>query len=110
VAGFSEDDLEIVTQENQLVVRGRIGEPEEQVAYLHRGIATRAFEHSFQLADFVKVTGANLVNGLLEIELQREVPEAKKPQSIRVSAKAVEGRGSGTKKTIEGKTEEQKVA
>jgi molecular chaperone IbpA len=108
VAGFGEDDLEIVTQENQLVVRGRIGEPEEQVAYLHRGIAARAFEHSFQLADFVKVTGASLLNGLLEIELQREVPEAKRPQSIKVSTKAVEGRGG--KKTIEARSEDQKVA
>ena len=108
VAGFSGDDLEIVTQENQLVVRGRIAEPKEQVQYLHRGIATRTFEHSFQLADFVKVTGANLVNGLLDIELVREVPEAKKPQTIRVQTKAV-GSG-GEKKQIEGQAEESEAA
>jgi molecular chaperone IbpA len=108
VAGFAEDDLEIVTQENQLTVRGRIAETKEQVQYLHRGIAARAFEHSFQLADFVKVTGANLVNGLLDIELVREVPEAKKPQTIKVQAKGVSG--GGTKKQIEGTTSETKAA
>ena len=108
VAGFGEDDLEIVTQENQLTVRGRIAEPKEQVQYLHRGIATRAFEHSFQLADFVRVNGASLVNGLLDIELVREVPEAKKPQTIKVEARSATG--GGTKKQIEGKAEDQKTS
>ena len=78
VAGFGEDELELVAQENVLTVRGKANdaEAEKQVAYLHRGIARRAFEHRFQLADHVKVTGARLTNGLLDIELAREVPEA----------------------------------
>ena len=77
VAGFSEADL--------LVVSGKLSESEE-ITYIHRGIAGRAFERRFELADHVKVTGANLVNGLLQIELMREVPEEKnrgRSQSIR---------------------------
>ena len=108
VAGFGEDDLEIVSQENQLTVRGRTGEPREDVTYLHRGIATRAFEHSFQLADFVRVTGANLVNGLLHIELVREVPEAKKPQTIKVQTRAVAGESQAP--AIEGKSGDRQAA
>jgi len=83
VAGFGEDDLEIVAKENVLTVQGRGAETDDAV-YLHRGIGRRAFEHRFQLADYVKVTGANLVNGLLDIQLVREVPEAKKPQQIKI--------------------------
>jgi molecular chaperone IbpA len=87
VAGFGEDELELVAQENVLTVRGKANDPEAEknVAYLHRGIARRAFEHRFQLADHVKVTGANLANGLLDIELVREVPEAMKPQKIAIA-------------------------
>ena len=85
VAGFGEDDLEIVAKENLLTIRGKSGEADEAV-YLHRGIARRAFEHRFQLADYVKVTGANLVNGLLDVQLHREVPEAKKPQEIKIGS------------------------
>ncbi len=84
VAGFAEDDLEIVAQENVLSVRGRIREPEQEVTYLHRGIGTRAFEHTFQLADYVQVKGASLNNGLLDIELVREVPEALKPRKVQI--------------------------
>ena len=108
VAGFGEDDLEIVAQENQLTVRGRIGESKDDVTYLHRGIATRAFEHSFQLADFVRVAGANLVNGLLDIELVREVPEAKKPQTIKVQTRAVSGEPQAP--ALEGRAEERQAA
>ena len=85
VAGFGEDDLEIVAKENVLTVQGRGAETDDAV-YLHRGIGRRAFEHRFQLADYVKVTGASLVNGLLDIQLVREVPEAKKPQQIKIGA------------------------
>ena len=85
VAGFGEDDLEIVAKENLLTVQGRGAETDDAV-YLHRGIGRRAFEHRFQLADYVKVTGASLVNGLLDIQLVREVPEAKKPQQIKIGA------------------------
>jgi molecular chaperone IbpA len=83
VAGFGEDDLEIVAKENLLTVQGKAAEGDDAV-YLHRGIGRRAFEHRFQLADYVKVTGANLANGLLDIQLVREVPEAKKPQQIKI--------------------------
>lgn len=85
VAGFTEADVEIVQQENSLLVRGRRAESDEDgVSYLHRGIAGRSFEHRFQLADHIQVTGANLENGLLDIQLVREVPEAKKPRVISV--------------------------
>jgi molecular chaperone IbpA len=85
VAGFSPDELELVVKENLLTVRGKGNDASDQQAtYLHRGIAQRAFEHRFQLADYVKVTGANLANGLLDIQLVREVPEAKKPQQIKI--------------------------
>jgi molecular chaperone IbpA len=84
VAGFREDDLDLSVQENVLTVRGRIAEQDKETAYLHRGIARRPFEHRFQLADHVKVTGARLDHGLLDIELAREVPETAKPQSIKI--------------------------
>jgi molecular chaperone IbpA len=83
VAGFGEDDLEIVVKESLLTVKGKGAEADDAV-YLHRGIGRRAFEHRFQLADHVKVTGAGLVNGLLDIQLVREVPEAMKPQEIKI--------------------------
>ena len=85
VAGFGEDDIEVTQKENALVVRGRLadGTGKEQ-KFLHRGIATRAFERRFVLADHVSVTAANLANGLLNIELVREVPEALKPRSIAI--------------------------
>ena len=84
VAGFGERDLDITAHENVLTVKGQISEPENGVEYLHRGIAQRAFEHRFQLADHVKVVGAKLSNGLLDVELQREVPEAMKPRKIEI--------------------------
>ena len=86
VAGFGEGDLNIVQQENALSVTGKLHDRDEQSPqYLHRGIATRAFERKFELADFVKVAGAKLTNGLLHIELQREVPEARKPRTIAIN-------------------------
>ena len=84
VAGFGEGDLDITAHENVLTVKGQISEPENGVEYLHRGIAQRAFEHRFQLADHVKVVGAKLQNGLLNVELAREVPEAMKPRKIEI--------------------------
>ncbi|MGN6550717.1 MAG: Hsp20 family protein [Pararhizobium sp.] len=74
VAGFGEDDLEITTEENQLVIRGRQSEPEER-DYLHRGIAARQFQRMFVLADGMHVMGAELKNGLLSIDLVRPEPE-----------------------------------
>ncbi len=89
VAGFGEDDLEIVANENTLTVKGNARKDEgEETSYLYRGIAGRAFERRFQLADYVKVTGARLENGLLHIELAREVPEALKPRTIEIAGSA----------------------
>jgi molecular chaperone IbpA len=86
VAGFSPDEIDLVQQENVLVVAGQKHTDPEGVQVLHRGIATRAFKQTFNLADHVKVTGANLDNGLLVIELQREVPEALKPRRIEIAS------------------------
>jgi molecular chaperone IbpA len=85
VAGFGKGDLSIIAQENTLVVAGRKS-AEEQVMYLHHGIAGRAFERRFNLADYLKVGAANLRDGLLSIELVREIPEAMRPRKIDISA------------------------
>ena len=85
IAGFGPNDVDITVHENQLVVRGQVKQPEQGVEYLYRGIGQRAFEHRFQLADHMQVTDADLNNGLLEIKLKREVPEALKPRKIAVS-------------------------
>ena len=85
VSGFSQDDLEITAKENSLVVRGRQKDGAEDRKYLHRGIAGRAFERNFQLADHIRVVGADLENGLLSIDLAREVPEALKPRTIEIA-------------------------
>ncbi|KAA3641365.1 MAG: heat-shock protein [Proteobacteria bacterium] len=94
LAGFSEQDLNITTEQNTLTVSGKIeSETEEKDKnFIHRGIATRSFERRFQLADHVRVKGANMDNGLLHIELEREIPEAMKPRSIEIS----NGRGRQT--------------
>ena len=87
VAGFGEDDLEVVTSENTLTIRAKATSDEEEKSrvFLHRGIAGRAFERRFQLADYIKVGGATLVNGLLNIDLVREVPEAQKPRTVKIA-------------------------
>jgi molecular chaperone IbpA len=84
VAGFTAQDIEIVQQENALKVSGKIAAKDEQSSFLHRGIAARAFERRFEVADHVRVTDATLENGLLHIALLREVPEEKKPRVIPV--------------------------
>ena len=94
VAGFSPDELELTTQPNWLVVSGQ-KQGEEGAQYLHRGLATRSFERRFELADYVEVKDAWLDNGLLTIELVREVPEAMKPRRIEVQARAGEALGAG---------------
>ncbi len=86
VAGFSKEDLEIVTQEGVLVVRGKAKADSEGKTFLYRGIAERAFERKFQLADFIRVNGARLIDGMLNIELVREVPEALRPRRIDIAA------------------------
>ncbi|MEY8842598.1 Hsp20 family protein [Cribrihabitans sp. XS_ASV171] len=89
VAGFSEDDLSVEVKENALVVAGKKAADDAERTYLHRGIATRAFERRFTLADHIVVTGASHENGMLHIDLKREVPEALKPRRIEIaSAKA----------------------
>ena len=86
VAGFRRDEIEVVAQENQLIVTGRrADEPEGDRHYLHRGIAARAFERRFQLADFIEVGSASFENGLLSIQLKRVLPEAMKPRRIEIS-------------------------
>tara|TARA_R110002110_G_scaffold276558_3_gene491908 strand:+ start:116 stop:589 length:474 start_codon:yes stop_codon:yes gene_type:complete len=86
VAGFAEDDLEIEVKEGVLFVSGQQPEDSTERSFLHRGIAGRTFRRSFQLADHVKVQGASLENGLLHIDLAREIPEAMKPRKISISA------------------------
>ncbi|MCL5778212.1 Hsp20 family protein [Limibaculum sp. FT325] len=94
VAGFGEDELNVEVKDQTLTVTARKQETEEAAArvYLHRGIAERGFERRFQLADHVKVSGAELVNGLLHIDLVREVPEALKPRTIAISTGAQSGK------------------
>ncbi len=93
VAGFSADDLNIEVKQNALIVTAKKGEESSEKTYLHRGIATRAFERRFHLADHVRVTGASHEDGMLHINLEREIPEALKPRRIEISSgatKAVE--------------------
>jgi len=87
VAGFGEDDLDIEVKENTLTISGdKTDETKEEGAnFLHRGIAARGFVRRFQLADYVEVTKAQLENGLLHLELTREIPEAMKPRKIEVT-------------------------
>jgi molecular chaperone IbpA len=91
VAGFAEAELNVTQKENELLVTGQTAAPadgQDEKRYLYRGIAGRNFERRFQLADHVKVVGAKLANGLLTIELQREIPEEKKARAIPVVADA----------------------
>ncbi|MGQ2909795.1 MAG: Hsp20 family protein [Aliihoeflea sp.] len=97
VAGFAEDDISIEAHRNVLTIKGEKPETKDETSeFLHRGIASRAFERRFQLADHVEVVGALLKNGLLHIDLKRSVPEEMKPRKIAIqptpaSAKQIEG-------------------
>jgi molecular chaperone IbpA len=93
VAGFKADDIDITAQQNLLVIQGRKREDSPEGELLHVGIANRGFERRFELADFVRVERADLADGLLVIDLVREVPEAMKPRRIAIQ--------SGQKPTIE---------
>ncbi len=86
VAGFADEDLNVEMRESALIVTAKKATEDEDRTYLHRGIATRAFERRFALADHVRVTGASHVNGMLHIELVREVPEALKPRQIAINS------------------------
>lgn len=102
VAGFTERDLNIVVQSDRVTVTGRIeGNNDNQVEYLHHGIAARPFERTFRLADYMKVTGAEMKDGLLRIELVREVPEEQKPRTIQI-------KGLSGNKTIEHSSNDNK--
>lgn len=92
VAGFSDDDINITIHDNSLIIAGKARQDKDKVEYLHRGIAGRAFEKHFQLADFIKVGEAFMENGLLKIELIREVPEAMKPRMIKIQNKTANGK------------------
>ena len=85
VAGFAQDELDITVHENTLFVTGQAQKADESGRYLHRGIARRAFERRFSLADHIKVAGASLNNGLLHVDLVREVPEAMKPRTVKIA-------------------------
>lgn len=104
VAGFGADDIDITAQQNQLIVKGRKS-GDDGHDYIHRGIALRAFERRFGLADHVQVTEADLNNGLLSISLKREIPEAMKPKKIEIGGKSDEGQ-----KAIEMKASEKEEA
>lgn len=111
VAGFSEDELDVTVKDEVLIISGKsaAGRAESDKAdhgadhgaeapvYLHRGIAKRAFERRFQLADTVRIGGASLANGLLHVELVREIPEERRPRQIEIN------KGAGPAKTIEEK-------
>jgi len=99
LAGFSEGDINVTLEGDTLTVAGNTSETEEEATkeFIHRGIATRAFSRKFQLADTVKVGGASFDNGLLHIELQRVIPEHKRPREIPVQTSAAK------KPAIEGK-------
>lgn len=103
VAGFREKDLNITVQENELRISAEAGKEEEseQRTWLHRGIARRAFQRTFRLADHVQVKGARLRDGLLTVELERVVPEEAKPRMVPIEAQTAEGQ------TIEGSTSQQ---
>ena len=96
VAGFREGDISVVQQANSLVISGKQEKTAEEKKFLYRGIAARAFERRFALADHIKVAGASLSDGVLSVDLTREVPEAMKPRQIKIG-------GNGSAKVIENK-------
>jgi molecular chaperone IbpA len=106
VAGFGPEEIDITSQQNQLIVTGRKGDETEQRSsdYIYRGIANRSFERRFALADHIQVKGAGLKDGLLSIELVREIPEAMKPKKINIGSGASSERsaiGGGEKPASE---------
>lgn len=87
VAGFSDKDLDVTVTDNTLVISGRLNGEDKEATYVHRGIAGRPFERRFELADDIKVAGSSLVNGMLTVDLVRDVPEEKKPRKIAIHTK-----------------------
>jgi molecular chaperone IbpA len=113
VAGFKPDEIDITAQQNVLIVSGRKGEESEQKGpdYIYRGIANRSFERRFALADHIQVRGADLKDGLLSIELVREIPESMKPKKIEIGGERKERSAIGgaerpaSEQTVEGEAE-----
>lgn len=105
IAGFKPDEIDITAQQNVLVVSGRKKEESEDKGsdYVYRGIATRSFERRFALADHIQVRGADMKDGLLTIELKREIPEAMKPRRIEIGSTSK----GGDRKPIENRSDEQ---
>lgn len=91
VAGFGKEDVEIEVNENTLSIRGKKKAADTERTFLHRGLASRAFERRFQLADYVEVRGADVSDGLLSIDLEREVPERLKPRIVQIGATVAKG-------------------
>ena len=91
VAGFGKEDVKIEVKENTLSIRGEKKEADKERTFLHHGIASRAFERRFQLADHVEVRGADVKDGLLSVDLEREVPERLKSRTIEIGATAAKG-------------------
>ncbi|MDZ4731240.1 MAG: Hsp20 family protein [Xanthomonadales bacterium] len=111
VAGFSESELNISTELNQLTVNGeQAAEDADNGDFLYRGIATRSFERRFNLADHVKVTGAALNNGLLHIELERELPEVMKPKKIEIQSGKTVIEGESRKQVSQDQVKQEKAA
>jgi molecular chaperone IbpA len=109
VAGFGKDDVELVQEQNRLTIRGRLKETDART-YLHRGIATRAFERHFDLADYVEVTDATMGEGLLVISLKRELPEALKPRSIPINVGTFVPLGRKLPATVEHQADAKRAA
>ena len=101
VAGFGEDEPSVEVKDGALIVAARKAETDESRTYLHRGIATRAFERRFHLADHVRATGATHVDGMLHIDLVREVPEALKPRRIEIARGATEATPARIAETLD---------
>ena len=88
IAGFSKDEIDVSLQENELVIKGVAKDQDEKIEFLHRGIAGRNFERKFRLADTIKVSDASYQDGLLNVYLEREIPEHQKPRKIEINNKS----------------------
>ncbi len=108
VAGFGENDLDIVAKENTLMVKGHRNSVDDDQVYLFRGIAGRSFQQNFSLADHMKVIGAHLDNGLLHIDLERDIPEEMKPRQISITNGTPKNLNGADKRIPEGKTTKEK--
>jgi molecular chaperone IbpA len=102
VAGFTADEIDVQVKENALTVSGRKADTQSERQYLHRGIAARDFRRVFQLTDYVKVVGASLDNGLLHVDLAREVPEEMKPRKVEIRSGGAKSLFGKAKQVIDG--------